>query len=1571
MNQEEEYIDYSCSTPLERLSRDVETLLRSWHIANGSDRHVSFHHKISPLSGNVSKGSTRGRRMRGRRRQSHNSKVDNQNNEKNDSTKQIDSDHQSSYCSSTSCVQLIRSSQVTFTTSLPDTSDRITIHFVLSLWDGPHNENPSTTTSTSSNMTTSTLSFDNNNHIPLSLLGENRHSRFPQDMLESLSSLFAIGQHLTLTPTPESLDILLKGTLAALIPCWMPPGSNKSKEGTAHSSFEHTKYVEDNVTIHSTAIHSLSNMLQTALNTATSSCDCRIPAFGIWGLYHPKRHIPLDNNAIGQKNTKTNSNAANTDSNTNNHTSSTQTQPTSIVRPLMHSIMDVPTWMNGGNLFDLAAEFSPCTSFARHSERMLNNAIRNLETTSSSSCTTCSSDEDDAEDEQQDLDTSNTSTNSPTLSPTSTHSPAFAHFSLEPTQLISRASLSSNQKGTDRLFLPPLLMGYCHPGPSILGTRAFFSLHVVPPGIQYPVHCTTLNSLGKLLLQHCSSSQESILHSFPLHNNHTDTDIDTDHPVLQTDTTSNPSPQKVIVAKARHKYHWSKIFDTYYQSMQTQSHMHHTRHNHYDDTDAIVNGHRFTSPIYNLIALLQDDSYVMTCGSLWRSYCHKAFQSTPCHPNTQTFTNTLVPNMIQYHKDCIIHAHRLLHLANSISKGDIAHGMHVEPLWGPNDDPIQAVSISVTWNSLSHTHHQSHNTEMGSSSSLQSQPQPLPIPLLTLPLRIRSHHSLSSRDILDMENTLLATVFDPISVDSSSFDVSVSYDPHAACTSLSASIRCILASLIRASTLETDTLLAHLTKPSILREFHKRHELDDILAQLITEGNIGIVTRRLVEVMDWSSMAMSMDDSLSGNSGNNRSTWRQIVIDVMDGISMRRFPNQPEDHSTKENHLFDHDEDKTKRDKNSNDGQPTYNPLKASPPGRLLSILFTCMSNLHTPAAMSGLWLEFVDELRTRWERQETLQNLGTVHGLEQIHILTGNSSSTQDSISSLRQKNKQIHSLGVGAKNTAFLNSSEPEPNLDDCLINQKLQVFNIGVESMVAAQMNQTNDTLHDTSVVSTSLQENDESIEVVSYNGDNIKKQLSRKSTPQFNAEDHENKDAMQESINENSPCGSLDSKDCFFDAQMSFDQKDDNAEKQISTQSHTKYISQEGPKNNDISWKQHRRGARCPVLGSSIVESGDQLYAPYLQRNSPITDDTLLQQKLLLENNGKDSSCDSASSLHNRITIAHRIQKPKLLSDMCSFQAANPKAGFQDFISWYGNPLNLLDEHQLLLDDEESKPSKTSNDARPCKNPMEAFQILDATRSFWSNTWNEAKPCAASDQSPLFDAFSTVEMLLLSFESLHPANLINQILAVNIANANFLLASSGRSLNMPIVDVALDELHEKSSDALFKLGRDMLEGSLPSVNNFLQNDDAVCSIVNVSPDTLAACEIVCNDIGDVEVLLSRTMSLLTKFSGEKEFVQTFLRSQENKVIELNNHGGRAGILTTIQKQQQRNNTKKEDSVTESPYPSVREYILQNRDDNLPCQLSVRMGGTHGLEEGGNNSTQGGLVLALCKSCKSASI
>ena len=37
---ESQYTDFSCRTPIERLARDIETTLRSWHLFS-NDRHVS------------------------------------------------------------------------------------------------------------------------------------------------------------------------------------------------------------------------------------------------------------------------------------------------------------------------------------------------------------------------------------------------------------------------------------------------------------------------------------------------------------------------------------------------------------------------------------------------------------------------------------------------------------------------------------------------------------------------------------------------------------------------------------------------------------------------------------------------------------------------------------------------------------------------------------------------------------------------------------------------------------------------------------------------------------------------------------------------------------------------------------------------------------------------------------------------------------------------------------------------------------------------------------------------------------------------------------------------------------------------------------------------------------------------------------------------------------------------------------------------------------------------------------------------------------------------------------------
>lgn len=92
---------------------------------------------------------------------------------------------------------------------------------------------------------------------------------------------------------------------------------------------------------------------------------------------------------------------------------------------------------------------------------------------------------------------------------------------------------------------------------------------------------------------------------------------------------------------------------------------------------------------------------------------------------------------------------------------------------------------------------------------------------------------------------------------------------------------------------------------------------------------------------------------------------------------------------------------------------------------------------------------------------------------------------------------------------------------------------------------------------------------------------------------------------------------------------------------------------------------RKGVRCPVMGSTLIKTSDQVYAPYLQRPMPLTDDVIAQRRLMMS---RQKSAKASSTIKHRIEVAQRLQHPKLLSDMQAFKAANPGAVFEDFVGW---------------------------------------------------------------------------------------------------------------------------------------------------------------------------------------------------------------------------------------------------------------------------------------------------------------
>lgn len=360
--------------------------------------------------------------------------------------------------------------------------------------------------------------------------------------------------------------------------------------------------------------------------------------------------------------------------------------------------------------------------------------------------------------------------------------------------------------------------------------------------------------------------------------------------------------------------------------------------------------------------------------------------------------------------------------------------------------------------------------------------------------------------------------------------------------------------------------------------------------------------------------------------------------------------------------------------------------------------------------------------------------------------------------------------------------------------------------------------------------------------------------------------------------------------------------------------------------------------------------------------PMTDEEEQKQKKFLGVTKTPAKAERPS-IKSRISIAQRLQKPKLLSDMSSFKAANHDAVFEDFVSWYGNPENPLSEEvngetaRLAL---EYRSTLSPEDAKTLalEEASEAIAILMSLRAFWEDTWEEAESCPAFEQEPLFDPYSTVEMLLHSFETIHPALLMNQVLVVKLSNAKFVLESAAHPARKVIsVATVLLNLKKAVDEALESLTKDAADGFLLLSPNAMTDSDP---LVYVSTSTIMKCEEACNIIGEIEILLSRALSLLQKFPKEYDLVETLLQSKSGQYLMMKQPRERTAFLAAIKRHQRRS------SASPEATPVTREYVLRNTDSTNPCQLSARL--VANLDETQSASqSHGSLLLALTKSSR----
>lgn len=250
--QDDEYTDYSCSTSIEHLSRDVETRLRKWHIDQGSDRHVSVQQQqqqqVAP--------SPRSNRRRG--------SLSNATSGDNAFSAQMSSS--SSVGADLLSLTSIRSERFRWQFSCYlESRQRFTwpIDLELTLWDGPpQSARPLQQPAGASN------------DLPFSLQRPGTLEEIANDPFANFSVLFGVGQHITLCP----VDVQEQHQTDSLgIP-------DQILQYLTQSILQrHDKYAAAPDLI----VSVLTNWLQTALNWAASSSGCCFPVFALWGSYQP------------------------------------------------------------------------------------------------------------------------------------------------------------------------------------------------------------------------------------------------------------------------------------------------------------------------------------------------------------------------------------------------------------------------------------------------------------------------------------------------------------------------------------------------------------------------------------------------------------------------------------------------------------------------------------------------------------------------------------------------------------------------------------------------------------------------------------------------------------------------------------------------------------------------------------------------------------------------------------------------------------------------------------------------------------------------------------------------------------------------------------------------------------------------------------------------------------------------------------------------------------------------------------------------------------------------------------
>jgi hypothetical protein len=257
--------------------------------------------------------------------------------------------------------------------------------------------------------------------------------------------------------------------------------------------------------------------------------------------------------------------------------------------------------------------------------------------------------------------------------------------------------------------------------------------------------------------------------------------------------------------------------------------------------------------------------------------------------------------------------------------------------------------------------------------------------------------------------------------------------------------------------------------------------------------------------------------------------------------------------------------------------------------------------------------------------------------------------------------------------------------------------------------------------------------------------------------------------------------------------------------------------------------------------------------------------------------------------------------------------------------------------------------------------EAIRVLNDTRDLWTATWDKAAPVPASEQHPLFDPESTLEMALDYLETIHPATLLGQVLAVNLSAAYASLSmSAGEAAKIGPIRRALEILGERVESALQVLSSDVIAAvtAKQGLNMDMGTPSGVTTVGGIS-----ACEQACIALSEAEVLISRATSLLSKLPGQFQLVERLLqRKDDDSCTDILVEETKSAALAMISKQQ-RNQSGLDPGTSDVAEPTMREYLFRSSETSKPCQLVVRYGNEQGDDIHDSKAFMA-LAMATCR-------